>query len=232
MELRRRESDAAHSTKSFGAAMTFIEHKKKQPASKIETASKIKTEDPQVLHMWGSGKNDTHADDIDALFDGENDDGNDTSGMKRKTIRVPRDESNRVGIDFDNDTLEILGVSNKIATKNGLLVGHRIVEIDGLPVKGKAELVDAVQGKSVLNITVVEDPKRFAFINLGRTRSGRLGFDFNNSTLSVKGVSNAEAARMGLKPGQRILSVDGKPVRTKDELVRHLNSSTFESLTR
>ena len=109
-----------------------------------------------------------------------------------------------------------------------LHVGHRIVEIDGLPVKGKAELVDAVQGKSVVDMTVVEDPKRFAFINLGRTRSGRLGFDFNNSTLSVEGVSNNEAARMGLKPGQRIISVDGKPVRTKDDLVRRLDSSICE----
>ena len=135
MELRRRDSDVAHSTKSFGPAMTFIEHKKKQPP-----ASKIKTEDPQVLHMWGSGKNDTHADDIDALFDEDTNVGDDTSGMKRKTIRVPRDESNRVGIDFDNDTLEIMGVSNKVAIKNGLLVGHRIVEIDGLPVKVRLNL--------------------------------------------------------------------------------------------
>ena len=221
MELRRRDSDVAHSTKSFGPAMTFIEHKKKQPASKI------KTEDPQVLQMWGgSGGNDTPgADDIEALFE---DGGDDTSGMERKTIRVPRDDSNRVGIDFDNDTLEIVGISNKIAVKNGLLVGHRIVEIDGVPVKGKAELVAAVQGKDVVNMTIVEDPKRFAFINLGRTRSGRLGFDFNNSTLSVEGVSNEQAARMGLKPGQRIISVDGKPVRTKDELVRsRKDSRTF-----
>ena len=33
---------------------------------------------------------------------------------------------------------------------------------------------------------------------------------------------------MGLKPGQRIISVDGKPVRTQDDLVRRLDSSICE----
>ena len=48
----------------------------------------------------------------------------------------------------------------------------------------------------------------------------------------MEGVSNNEAARMGLKPGQRIISVDGKPVRTKDDLVRRLDSSIcVKSLT-
>jgi len=120
----------------------------------------------------------------------------------------------------------IMEVNNKAASRNGLCVGHRIVEIDGVSVKGRNDLVRAVQGKNDVNITVLEDPKRFAFINIDRSKSGRLGFDFNNSTLSVNAVKNKVASKMGLKPGQRIVTVDGKPVTNKDDLVRAVKGKT------
>jgi hypothetical protein len=68
VELKRRDNDIAHSTKSFGLDMTFIEGaKKKIPA--------VKTKDPDVLEMWGSSSSSKNKekDDIDALFHDDND---------------------------------------------------------------------------------------------------------------------------------------------------------------
>ncbi|MDR1467673.1 MAG: RIP metalloprotease RseP [Spirochaetaceae bacterium] len=127
------------------------------------------------------------------------------------------------GIGFETPTLEnrivlvsdISGDSGYPATAAGLRTGDRIIEIDGKPCTNYHDVQQAVAlnpGRA-LPFTVLRDNK---LINLTvtpemdkETATGKIGVYFWTDPVIGRVIPDSPAAKAGLQPGDRIVSMEG-----------------------
>lgn len=132
---------------------------------------------------------------------------------------------------------------NSIAARGGLRYGDDIRAIDGAPVTGARDvifgLLDAMSGRgaSTLQVRGSDGALRTVQLNVPDSTERRhltepaelfrgLGFEFWSPPDGVVGqvAPNGPAARAGLLPGDRIVAIDGKPVKGFEDIV-HLVSA-------
>jgi regulator of sigma E protease len=128
---------------------------------------------------------------------------------------------------------------NSIAAHAGLKSGDDIRAIDGTPVTGPRDvifgLLDAVSGRgdTTLSVRSADGALRDVHISVPDAAERRhlteptelfrgLGFEFWSPPDGVVGqvTPNGAAARAGLEPGDRIVSIDGAPVKGFEDIVR------------
>eukprot|EP00939_MAST-03C_sp_MAST-3C-sp1_P004659 g4659.t1 len=218
VEKKSSRNDPIHSTRTFGGAMTFVDKKSAAAHTKESTASKMNFDD-DIDDLF-----DSTGGDVDFLGDPPLPPGSPLKdGQNRKTMLIERNRDGRIGINFTTDGLVVTTFDNESAKRGGLLAGARFEFVDGIRVRTKQDVVDAVKGKSSIQLTVVQDP--IFSLNVNRTRSGRLGIDFAKSTLVIHDVQNREASKLGLKPGQRIVSVNGITIGHSDDLFKMIGDA-------
>lgn len=119
------------------------------------------------------------------------------------------------------------------AARAGLRPGDRIVAVDGQPIRDGREMFAAIESSpgKTLRIQIVRDgqrreivatPRAETVVRDGQERTvGRLGFrpgqNYSNEVLVVEKGSAAE--RAGLKLGDRIVAVNGRPITSGDEML-------------
>ena len=132
---------------------------------------------------------------------------------------------------------------NSIAARAGLRYGDDIRTIDGAPVSGPRDLIfgllDAMSGRgeTTLQVRGSDGALREVHLNVPDATQRRrltepaelfrgLGFEFWSPPDGVVGqvTPNGPAARAGLKPDDRIVAIDGKPVKGFEDIV-HLVSA-------
>jgi regulator of sigma E protease len=128
---------------------------------------------------------------------------------------------------------------NSIAAHAGLKSGDDIRAIDGTPVTGPRDvifgLLDAVSGRgdTTLSVRSADGALREVHFSVPDAAERRhlteptelfrgLGFEFWSPPDGVVGqiTPNGAAARAGLEPGDRIVSIDGAPVKGFEDIVR------------
>jgi regulator of sigma E protease len=131
---------------------------------------------------------------------------------------------------------------DSIAAKAGLRSGDLIVDINGEPVRSQMEsaigLLDAVSDDGVaalrvqarggversVTITIADKEKRFKLTEPNQMGAG-LGFEFwrpETPPVFDQVVADGPAHRAGFKPGDVVLSADGKPVRSWNEFASYV----------
>jgi regulator of sigma E protease len=114
------------------------------------------------------------------------------------------------------------------ATVAGLKTGDRVVAINGKPIRNFQELLETVSSSpdSVLDFTVERGGVRRQLVlhtQLDKsTGAGRIGVYSWQDLVVDKVKTGSAAALAGLKPGDRIVSVSGVPVRQEIDLAQQL----------
>jgi regulator of sigma E protease len=132
---------------------------------------------------------------------------------------------------------------NSIASRAGLKSGDDIRAVDGTPVTGPRDvifgLLDGVSGTGNITLSVrgADGAARTLHLNIPDPAQRRrltepaelfrgLGFEFWTPPEGVVGqvTPSGAAARAGLEAGDRIVSIDGSPVKGFDDIVRLVSS--------
>jgi regulator of sigma E protease len=132
---------------------------------------------------------------------------------------------------------------NSIAARAGLRSGDDIRAIDGTPVTGPRDvifgLLDGVSGTGDTTLSVrgadgalrtihltIPDPAQRRRLTEPAELFRGLGFEFWTPPEGVIGqvTANGAAAHAGLQAGDRIVSIDGSPVKGFDDIVRLVSS--------
>lgn len=136
----------------------------------------------------------------------------------------------RLGVQLDEDMKITEVVDDGLAAKVGLLVGDKVLRIGETPVADTAELRSAMQ----------EAPQKSKVVVLRGTESLEFAIEFPadldapirrygmrvGDELDVQRVTSDEAAeKAGVRRGDVITAVDGKPVTTKAELSAALEAA-------
>ena len=138
-----------------------------------------------------------------------------------------------------NARMTKVGISNpdSLAAKAGFSTGDEITAIDGKKVNTFEELENAYRNLSGVSATAVKDPVLFETkstggltrtITLAPHYSGDLGTDFGlySSELFVEqAVKDTPADKAGLKKGDQLIAVTGKPIRSFFELRQNIQKA-------
>ncbi|QXD16302.1 RIP metalloprotease RseP [Rhodocaloribacter litoris] len=133
---------------------------------------------------------------------------------------------------------EVMVADSSLAYQMGLRTGDRILEVNGAPparFAGLRGLQEALLAER-LQITVLRDGQRLTFegpedimTQLSRAR-GNFGIAFDPPVVGDL-VPGAPAERIGLRPGDRILAIDGHPIRFWHEMTERIQQSEGQPLT-
>jgi len=149
-----------------------------------------------------------------------------------------------VGAHRDRSTYVAEVLSGSEAARAGLRAGDQIVAIDGRPIKTSDQMLAAIGSSAgrqlaitvrrdgepvVLNATPRPEPE-----TPGASRTvGRLGFrpglNFSNEVFEVTRGSAAE--RAGLKKGDRIVAIDGRPIDSGDPMLVAISARPDQPIT-
>ncbi|GIV57220.1 MAG: RIP metalloprotease RseP [Bacteroidetes bacterium] len=127
---------------------------------------------------------------------------------------------------------EVLVADSSLAYQIGLRTGDRILEINGKPPSqfaGLRGLQEALLAER-LTIVVERDGQRLTFegpedimTQLSRAK-GNFGISFDPPVVGAV-VEGAPADQIGLRPGDRILAIDGQPVRFWHEMTGRIQQT-------
>ena len=133
------------------------------------------------------------------------------------------------------------------AEKAGLRMGDKILAINGEPVEGFMGPLDSVINQIILSEgeTILFTVERPGVATPVQVRSGwvadetkwfqrgglrHVGIGPVTKTAVQKVVPNSPAERAGLKPGDRILAIDGAKLYSRAQLSRHLKEKNWKSV--
>lgn len=101
-------------------------------------------------------------------------------------------------------------------TQAGFQAGDRVVTVDGKKVRDFYGFIDFIPNPDTLKVTVVRSDGRH---DLLLPPSDRSEVDYLVDAVVARVLLKGPADRAGIKPGDRIIAIDGKPVRYWHELV-------------
>ncbi|MCK4231832.1 RIP metalloprotease RseP, partial [candidate division WOR-3 bacterium] len=107
-------------------------------------------------------------------------------------------------------------------TQAGFQAGDRVVTVDGKKVRDFYGFIDFIPNPDTLKVTVVRSDGRH---DLLLPPSDRSEVDYLVDAVVARVLLKGPADRAGIKPGDRIIAIDGKPVRYWHELVRAVSAA-------
>jgi len=129
-----------------------------------------------------------------------------------KTIYVP---GNTVGVVLTNSTF----------AQYGIKPGYKIVAVDGKPVRNWYDFETYLSenwGKTVSITFEAPDGKKITVKVELNKKLKRLGIEPYIPPVVAKVMKDSPAQQVGIKPGDRIVAVDGKPVKTWEDLLEYM----------
>ncbi|KAJ9471861.1 hypothetical protein DIPPA_18659 [Diplonema papillatum] len=137
-------------------------------------------------------------------------------GTVRRVVQR-RSTAEGLGLELDSD-LVVVSVTDGPALAAGLREGMHVVCIDGASPTNLAEAVRAI-GEGGLEIAFEVVPFKMRFLNVARDfPDERLGVEIDEDLTVLAVGAGSPAMRSGLRPGMRVVTIDGKPLRNVADL--------------